>query len=291
MDRFDIGRALKAPFDDAEWMNKTLLGFVWSLLVVTAPAVYGAQLEYTRRVAAGNETLPEWDDFGTKWVEGLLVGIAGFLYFLPVLILGAVLVAPAAIAAAGSGGDSDAIAALVGGGTCVFTIVAMVYGVGMSIFFSAAMTHYAMTRSFGAFFRFGEIMAKVRGGTGYFTAWLYVLLISVILSTVSSFVSGLTGGLGAIVMPAVSYLAAMMMGHVMGQWARVAYAVAPGAGSGANMPAAGYVPDYGPAQFPPPPPPAGDQGAYQPYQAPASQPVPPAPPAPEGSPHDPQPPA
>lgn len=69
MNSIDLGRAFKAPFMDKEWPMKTLLGFVWALLVVTSPAVYGAQLEYIRRVSGGNEELPEWNDFGNKWVQ------------------------------------------------------------------------------------------------------------------------------------------------------------------------------------------------------------------------------
>jgi hypothetical protein len=43
MDRIDLGRAFKAPFEDKEWVVKTLLGFLWGLLVVTIPAVIGAE--------------------------------------------------------------------------------------------------------------------------------------------------------------------------------------------------------------------------------------------------------
>lgn len=224
MDRFDIARAFKAPFQDPEWVNKTLMGFVWTLLVVTSPAVYGAQLEYIRRVSAGNERLPEWDDFGNKWVEGFLVAVAWFIYMLPVTIVGAIFVLPGLISLIASDGGSDAAGAFFFGGMCLFGVVFTIYVLALSVFISAAMTHFAMRRTFGAFFEFGAIATKIRGGSGYFTAWLYTILISVGVSTAASVISGVTGGLGSIVMPAVTYLAAMMTGHVLGQWARVAYA-------------------------------------------------------------------
>ena len=244
MDRFDIGRAFRVPFEDPGWVNKTLMALVWSLLVVTLPAIYGAQVEYIRGVAKGDETLPDWDGFGQKWVDGLLVALAGFVYFLPVLALGAVLFLPAIIAGV-AGGDSGALGALVGGGTCIFVLVSIVYTAAVSVFYSAAITHFAMRGSFGAFFDLKGIAALVRGKTGYFTAWLYVLLISVGVSAISGFLTGATAGFGGILMGAVSYLAAMMSGHVLGQWASVAYARTAPAPFGAA----------GQQSSPPPPPP------------------------------------
>lgn len=226
MDRFDIMRAIKAPFQDPEWLNKTLLGLLWGILGVTLPAIYGAQLAYIRSVREGDERLPAWDDFGAKWLEGFMVSVAGMLYALPVLIVGAVFFLPGIIAAA-SGGDSDLAGALVGGGACVFSLIATVYGVAVSLLLSAAMTHYAIRRNFGAFFEFREIIGHVRGNTGYFAAWLWLLLLSAGLSTITSVVTGVTGGLGAIVLPAASYLASMMMGHILGQWARYSYPLVP----------------------------------------------------------------
>lgn len=225
MDSIDLSRAVQAPFKDPQWVSKTALGFLWLLIGVTAPAVYGAQVEYIRSVRSGNDQLPEWSDFGRKWVDGLLIAIAAMLYSLPVIILGAIFVVPAVIAliASGDSGDPSAALAVFFGGQCVFWIIAMVYVIAMSILFNAAIVHYAERGSFGAFFEFGTIMSKVRGGTGYFMAWLYAFAISAVASTVASAVISLTGGLLGILYPAVGYLVTMMTAHVLGQWAARAY--------------------------------------------------------------------
>ena len=240
----DIGRGFKAPFEDKDWISKTLLGFLWGLLGVTAPAVSGAQVEYIRSVSRGDDALPTWDDFGKKWVEGLLVFAAGFLYFLPVIVLGALFAAPVIVSAIVSGGDSDALGALFAGGFCFFWIVALVYIAGVSVLFSAAMTNYAMKESFGAFFALGEIMELVRGNTGYLTAWFYTLVIGFAGSAVASILSGT--GVGAILAPAITYLVAMMSGNILGQWAAQAYQTTPQPASAAPAVAA-------PAFAPPPP--------------------------------------
>jgi len=260
----DIGRAFKAPFEDKNWLSKTLLGLLWGLLIVTAPAVSGAQLEYIRGVSKGDERLPEWDDFGTKWVEGFMVLLAGLIYFLPVFIIGALLIVPAIVAAVFGGDASGAMGGLFAGTFCLFWIAAIVYSVVVSVLFSAAMTNYAIRRSFGAFFDFGGIMDLVRGNTGYFTAWLYTVLIAFVGSMAASVLA--STGVGAILSTGITYLVAMISGHVLGQWATRAFALEsytpPPTGYQAPAPPAPPAP---PASFvAPPPSPAIDAPVKEP---------------------------
>jgi len=254
----DIGRAFKAPFEDTDWVSKTLLGFLWGLLGVTAPAVYGAQLDYISGVASGDERLPDWSDFGRKWVEGFMVFLAGLLYFLPVVVLGFVFVVPPIIALVSANDDSGALGAVLGGGLCIFWVIALMYSIVISVFFAAAMTNYAMRRNFGSFFDFAGIMALVRGGTGYFTAWLYTILIAFVGSAIVSVLSAT--GIGAVLAPAVAYLVAMISGHVLGQWARQAFGVqtivASTAGPSGYPQASPPVPPAPPVAPGPPAPPA-----------------------------------
>ena len=79
-----------------------------------------------------------------------------------------------------------------------------------------------MTDRFGAFFEFGEIFKRLRTG-GYFTAWLYTWVVSIASSVVSSGFTTVFRGFGAIVTPAVSFLALMMTGNLLGQYASRAY--------------------------------------------------------------------
>lgn len=257
----DLGRAIKAPFADRDWPMKTLLGFVFSILVFTIPAVYGAQLEYIRRVARGNEELPGWDDFGNKWVEGFMILVAGFIYFLPVFVLAVVFFAPVLVAAA-PGASNDAIPAVVGG-VCAFMIFAVVYSIAVSIFFYAAQVNYAMKGGFGAFFEIAEIIGRVRNGDGFFVAWLYIVIISFGFSALSSIISTATAGLGGILTAALTYLFLVMTAHLLGQWA-----------------ARSYRPVAAPSAWPPPAP-----GGYaSPPPGPYVPPAPPAPPAPGATP-------
>lgn len=250
----DLGRAFKAPFDDKDWLSKTALGLLWGLLVVTAPAVSGAQLEYIRGVSRGDERLPDWNDFGTKWVEGFMVILAGILYFLPVFVIGALFVVPVATTVAlGGGSDSgQLLGGLFAGGFCLYWILAIVYSVAVSVLFSAAMTNYAMKRSFGAFFEFGGIMALVRGGTGYFTAWIYTVLIAFVGSALASVLAYTI--VGGILSTGVTYLIAIMSGHVLGQWAAQAFGTSQPTASTSLYPAPQPPTPTAPAAYIPAPP-------------------------------------
>jgi hypothetical protein len=286
MDAIDLGRAAKAPFADKDWISKSLMGLLWTLLVVTAPVIYGAQLEYIRRVAQGREDLPTWDDFGTKWVQGLLLSIAGFIYFLPISILGAIMLVPGIIAAAAS--DGDAGGALLGGGACLFGVIAVIYIAAVSIFFYGAIVNYAIKGSFGALFEVGEIMRHVRDGSGYWNAWLWALVVGFVASTAASILSAT--GIGAILYGAVAYLAAMATGHLFGQWAARSYQVAtPSVAPAGYAPPAGYMPPTGyaappaapaPTEYAPPAPPAPAPTEYAPPAPAPTEYAPPAPPAP-----------
>ncbi len=289
MDKIDLGRAFKAPFADTDWVKKTLLGWLWMLLGVTSPAVYGAQLEYIKGVSEGREDLPDWSDFGAKWVKGFLLLVAGFIYFLPVIVLGFIFAIPVVIAAAS---DSNGLGGLAAGGMCLFWLFAIVYSIAVAIVFYAATVNYAIKGEFGAFFQFSEILARVRDGSGYWAAWLWAIVVSFAAGLAVS-ILGATF-IGSILVPAVYYLSIMITGHIFGQWAARSYGIqqvaAPVGVPGYIPPAGAYAPPaaptppaYAPPAPPvaPPAPPAAPVAPAAPPEAPSAPPAytPPAPPA------------
>jgi hypothetical protein len=283
MDKIDLGRAFKAPFADTEWVKKTLFGWLWTLLVVTAPVVLGAQLDYIKSVSEGREELPNWDDFGSKWVRGFLLYVAYMIYAIPIWIAFFILLLPGIIAAAASNGNSGA--GLFGGGMCLFSLVAIVYGIAMVLFLQAATVNYAMKGNFGALFEFGGIIARIRDGSGYFAAWLWAIVVSFAASIVMSVLS-VVPVLGSIVGLAAVYLELMIMGHLFGQWAARSYGVAPMAAPigvpGYRPPAGSYAPPAQPTAPPvytPPAPPAPPVAPAAPAATPAPYTPPPAAPA------------
>jgi hypothetical protein len=245
MASIDLGRAFGSPYKDSSWVVKTLLGGLFFIIPIVNLVLGGALVARIKAVAEGDENLPEWGDFGSMWVKGLMVAIAGFVYMLPAVLIMFIGVVPGCLAAVASGGNdsSGGLAALGGGSFCLFYAIALIYVIAVSIFFYAALTNYALKGNFGSFFAFGDIMAKVREGN-YFMAWIFAI--------VATFVYGLVG---------------MTAGHVLGQWASGVYGLPGPMGA---VPATPGVPGYPPSAPRPMP------------TAPAAAPgMPPAPPAPQ----------
>lgn len=223
MESIDLSRAFKVPFQDKDWLKKSALAIVWYFLVVTTPVFLGASLDYIKRVSQGDETLPDWSEFGDKWVKGLLAYLALMIFMLPPWLLIIIIAIPAAIGSS-AGGNEDVIATLAVGGICIWYVFILIYSVAVYLYFYAALVNYAMKGNFGAFFEFREIWARMKSGTGYWMALLYSLVVGLALEA-AIFVLMMTV-IGYIAVPAVMYLGLMGISHLLGQWARKAYAPA-----------------------------------------------------------------
>jgi len=100
-----------------------------------------------------------------------------------------------------------------------------------------------MDRRFGALFAIGEILRLINGGTGYWAAWGYLLLIGVTSGIVAILPGVLLGSIaklpgmeliaasaqlvsayiGSLVLWIGFYLTLMAQGHMLGQWAAKAF--------------------------------------------------------------------
>src|SRR6185369_381584 len=88
---FDFVKPFAFVFEDARWINKVLIGGIFQLLammLIGVPFLLGYLAKLVRNVIADVALpLPEWDDLGEMFNEGLrLVGVA-ILYALPFIML------------------------------------------------------------------------------------------------------------------------------------------------------------------------------------------------------------
>jgi hypothetical protein len=161
----DFGRAFMFFKEDERWMTKIGIGAVITLLsVLGIPALLliGYQLAVTRQVMEGKDLpLPEWDDWGKLFMDGLYLVVAILVYTLPLWIIfclsfGGFFLIPLA------GGNED-IATLVGGGVWVVMLcLVFILGLGLTLMIPGLYIQYIRTNEFGALFRFGEVFGIVR---------------------------------------------------------------------------------------------------------------------------------
>ena len=188
----DIGRSFTYMFEDQDWLKKILIGGVVSLIPIVNFAATGYFIEALRNTAEGRELpLPEWDDLGGKFMKGLMAGIAGFLYVLPImLVMGIIFGLTAAIAGSLDNDAAEAVSAIC---PMIGNCLLFVYIILLMLILPAAMIQYALTGQFGAFFRFGDIMAFIRANIG---GYIIALLVALVAGLIAQMVGGVACGIG-----------------------------------------------------------------------------------------------
>jgi hypothetical protein len=187
----DFGRAFQFFFEDPDWVKKLLIGGLFQLLamiLVGVPFVFGYALRVMKRTAQGDpRPLPEWDDLGGIFSEGL----RGFGLYL-VLFVGAMLI-PGALgcvlalmggALSSASRDSDAGGALIGMGIMMVYMLALVIGLIVAVYLPAAMARMVMYDRFSAGFEVAENIAFIKRNA---VNYLLMIALYVVTSVIGQF--------------------------------------------------------------------------------------------------------
>lgn len=186
-DNIDLARGFRFVTEDPDWIKKVLIGGVFMLLaglLVGAVFVAGYGLRLLRRTARGEpRPLPEWDDLGGLFGDGLRpVGIY-LAYALPVAIvpmafLVIVGVAGAGLSRAGSHDASEAFGALMAMGFMgVYALMAVVM-LALGLYVPAALARFAMLERMGAAFEVRENLAFIRRNLSSYAMTLLLYLLA-----------------------------------------------------------------------------------------------------------------
>ncbi len=210
----DFGRAFTYVTEDADWLKKVLLGGLWILLVVTGPAAMGYFLEVIRKVAWRQETpLPEWSDFGDKWIKGFLFFIIAFIYSLPGTIIMLIGFVPVFMAAM-TGSERGAGVAV--GGMFLFMFLAGLWYILVAIIFPAVSIQYALYGNFGAAFQFSQIMNIITKDIGAYIMAIIAYIAAAFLASLPSVIPLI----GSIISLFAYFYAYLVGGHACGQLAQ-----------------------------------------------------------------------
>lgn len=210
----NLGKAFSYPFEDKSWTTKLGLAVVITIVPILNFATAGYVIEIMRRLLRGDsEPLPDWTDLGRKFMDGLMVFLAGLVYSLPILILlclplGLMLI-PAVLAGNANTQNMGQMLSTAGGvAMACLGCLAVLYGLALSIVFPCAYLKYARQGTFGAFFQLREIFAMIGKDVGaFFTAWGIYLATTIGVSLVAGAVAGLLGWI-----PCVGQLVATVVG-------------------------------------------------------------------------------
>lgn len=226
----DIAKAFTFMTEDEAWLTK--LGIGAGIVLISIPLLgipmlllVGYQLAVTRSVMQGAERpLPEWQDFGAFFRDGLYITLARIVYTLPFLLLMCIALVVTVLPAVGAEAGNDGVAAVLAGTAVVVWLlvacVGLLFGVAFFFVAPAISIQYVRTGELGACFRFGEVIAIVRDNIGD------IVVVAVALIAVNFVLQAVIGTLAAtgcgliIAVPlgwaGYAYLAAAT-GHLYGQ--------------------------------------------------------------------------
>jgi hypothetical protein len=174
----DFGRCLGFFFQDPNWVQKILVGSLFTILsmfLVGGIFIAGYAARLVRNAARGEPyPLPDWDDLGGMFVEGLGVVGAYLAHVVPVALLMLVAILPMALLSEGEGEPNPAVALFL----IPLFFVAFLLLLAMIVYFTAAFTRLAIAERFGAAFEVGENLAFLRRNVGNLLMALLALMVS-----------------------------------------------------------------------------------------------------------------
>jgi Protein of unknown function (DUF4013) len=233
----DIQKSFTYQFDDEQWSTKLGIGALISLVPILNFAIVGYMVAIIRNVANhAARPLPDWDDLGSRFRDGLLLTLAGFVYAAPALILFFVLFGTVAATAAASqnGRFQELGRALTVPGVILIAVVItllLIYSLLLSIIRPIIMVLFSREGTFASCFRLGEIMRLItQRARPFFTTWLVVIVAGTAIGLIVGFANLLVGWI-----PCLGWLASLVLAlgaaiylitldaHLFGQFRLAAY--------------------------------------------------------------------
>jgi hypothetical protein len=163
----DVAKAFTFVTEDEQWVGKIGIGAIialGSILILPIPLLLGYQVGVTRNVMKGvDRPLPQWEEFGQLFSDGLSILVAQIVYTLPFWLV----VCIALFSTVGLSGLTDAVSEdlLTAGFLATWGLVMCLSLIFVVVWFflsPAIVIQYVRTNSLAACFRFGEVVAIVR---------------------------------------------------------------------------------------------------------------------------------
>lgn len=175
-----ISDSIKYP--SSNWGKVLILGVICiaSILVIPIFLVYGYVFRIIKATLAGMDELPEFDEIGEMFIDGLKILVVSIVYAIPVWIIAAII---GLITGSGMGTTSTSLdptmAWAIIGSNIVFIIVALIVGL-VEIIAIVNMAYY--NGELGAAFRFSEILDRIAqiGWGKYIVTYIVIAVIAFI---------------------------------------------------------------------------------------------------------------
>ena len=187
----DVGEILTdaVTYPSSEWKKVIILGIflILSFVIIGIFFVLGYFLRIIKSTIAGVDELPDFDDWGDMFVDGLKVLIVFIIYMLipGIVIVAGILSSMASLAITNTSLSTApaSVFALIGVTTIIGYILALIFG----LFAYMAIANMALYDELGAAFRFGEILDKIKmiGWGNYIIWYIFIWIIAFIIGFIT----------------------------------------------------------------------------------------------------------
>jgi hypothetical protein len=189
----DFGRAFTSVTEDPDWIKKVLIGGAFALLssvLVGIPFVLGYFGRTLRNVVAGTaRPLPEWDDLGGIFSEGLRLAAVYLVYLLGVAVvfggLGCLFMAPVMLLGGARSSEFDpsqAVGAISGLAMVALYGLFMLASLAMAVYLPAAIARAALRGTVADGFDWRAVIAFIKANLGNYALSLVVYLAASLLA-------------------------------------------------------------------------------------------------------------
>ncbi len=185
---------IKYPFQDPQWFSRLCLQgavlMLLSFMFIGIPFAIGYMIRCIQKGISGEQTLPDWSEWGTYWKLGWKAFAVNITYMVPLFALWAVAGIVVLIIVLLVNANSDleplaALAVLVG----ILTYgVTMIYSLAMWFFQPALFTAVAVGKTFSESIRFKMIWPYIKANIGNIIIGIAIVYLAGMVASFGMFV-------------------------------------------------------------------------------------------------------
>lgn len=177
--QFDFAKPFSYVFDDPEWLTKILIGglfYIAGFFIVGWFFILGYVARTTRNIIAGHpRPLPEWENLGDYFNEGLRLFGVLLVIILPMIAIAVGFMVPAGILGSV---DNQGVAMLGSVMSMAFACLFVPLSLAVTFFMPAMLLFAIVEQRFGAAFEFGRIWPFIKQNIGNYVLAIVVYLIA-----------------------------------------------------------------------------------------------------------------
>ncbi len=177
--QFDFGKPFGYVFEDPEWLQKILIGglfYMLGFLLIGWFFILGYVAQTARNIVAGHpRPLPNWENLGEFFAEGLRLFGVLLCIILPLVVLAVGIMVPAGVLSSIDNEGAHALGGLLSGSiACLFVPISL----AVTFFMPAMLLFAAIERRFSAAFEFSRIWPFIKQNIGNYVLAIVVYLIA-----------------------------------------------------------------------------------------------------------------